>query len=292
MDDGGYCAEQQEIDEYFSTNHGLLFLSINLQQYNYETLEFEQIKKTEQFAFEEVSPFHAQVVIQKQQTTIDNGILFSNLEQYEVIKDFRVNTQTISSKFAEKTVISADGSKLQFDSLCSFGFRIDNKLGLEVILMPKLGEVLAQIGSIVNVIMLLKIFSNIINTTILESTLLDEIIEIYYPQFKQVQITRNVLGKVKQVHYKGVQIKMKTFKPKYNQLLDIARIKFTYNNLIQELSRIQMILIHQIGMENIKNIFKNGEDLQFLESDRLSNSPKEQEFEKFALFDQEFPFSQ
>ncbi|CAD8049279.1 unnamed protein product [Paramecium primaurelia] len=304
MEEGGYCADQQTIDDYFSTNHGLLFLSINLQQYNYETLKFDEIKKTQFFAFEEKSPFYSQVVLQKQQTTIDDGILFSNFESFEVIKDYEVNTQAVSAQFAQDTVKTGDGSEFQFESFAGFLFRIDNIQTNETILMPKLGEVLAQIGSIVNIIMLLKILSNMINTAMLESTILHQIIEIYYPQFKQVQITKNFLGQIKQVHYKGVEIKLANFLNKYNQLLEIASTKFTFNNLIQEISRVQLVLINQIGIQNIKNIFKIEEDLKFFESDRLYNSnhqiqnlvsvlpedsPKKSEFERFELFNSEFP---
>ncbi|CAD8052757.1 unnamed protein product [Paramecium primaurelia] len=304
MEEGGYCADPQEIEDYFSTNHGLLFLSINLQQYNYETLEFDEIKKTQFFAFEESSPFYSQVILQKQLTTIDNGVLLNSFEKFEVIKDYQVNTQAVSKKFAQDTIKTQDGSKYEFESLCTFVFRIDNIEANETILMPKLGEVLAQIGSIVNIIMLLKILSNMINTTMLESTILHQIIEIYYPQFKQVQIKKNFLGQIKQVRYKGVEIKLAHFQHKYNQLLEIARMKFTFNNLIQELSRVQLVLVNQIGMENIKNIFKIEEDLKFFEQDRSSSnsnfqvqnlvsispeeSPKPQEFERFILFNTEF----
>ncbi|CAD8060069.1 unnamed protein product [Paramecium sonneborni] len=302
MEEGGYCADQKTIDEYFSTNHGLLFLSINLQQYNYETLMFEEIKKTQFFSFEERSPFYSQVILQKQKTTVDDGILLSNLETFEMIKDYEVNTQSVSIKFAQDIIKTRDNSKFEFDSLFTFVFRIDNIETNEIILMPKLGEVLAQIGSIVNIIMLLKILSNMINTAMLESTILHQIIEIYYPQFKHVQITRNFLGQIKQVHYKGLEIRLDIFKYKYNQLVDIARTKFTFNNLIQELSRVQLVLINQIGMENIKNIFKIEEDLKFFENDRSSNSnlqvqnlvtvspeesPRKLDFERFGLFNSE-----
>ncbi|CAD8058136.1 unnamed protein product [Paramecium sonneborni] len=301
IDEGGYCADQQTIDEYFSINHGLLFLSINLQQYNYETLEFDEIKKTQFFAFEESSPFYSQVILQKQQTTIDNGVLLSNLESFEVIKDYEVNTQSVSIKFAQNTIKTKENTKFEFDSLCTFVFRIDNIETNETILMPKLGEVLAQIGSIVNMIMLLKILSNMINTTMLESSILHQIIEIYYPQFKQVEIKKNFFGQVKQVHYKGVEIKLSMFQYKYNQLIELARTKFTFNNLIQELSRVQLVLINQIGMENIKNIFKIEEDLKFFDHDtpnsncQIQNlasispeeSPQKSDFERFGLFNSE-----
>ncbi|CAD8213653.1 unnamed protein product [Paramecium pentaurelia] len=159
--------------------------------------------------------------------------------------------------------------------------------------MPKLGEVLAQIGSIVNIIMLLKILSNMINTAMFQRTILHQIIEISYPQFKVVYITKNFLGQVKQMHCNDVEIKLANFQHKYKQLLEIASKKFAFNNLIKEISQIY----------NIKNIFKIQEDLKFFESE-LSNSnhqiqnlvsilpgdlPKQQEFERFELFNSEFP---
>ncbi|CAK67267.1 unnamed protein product (macronuclear) [Paramecium tetraurelia] len=303
MEEGGYCADQQVIDDYFSINHGLLFLSINLQQYNYENLEFDEIKKTQFFAFEESSPFYSQVILQKQRTTVDKGILFNSFEYFDVIKDYQVITQAVTKKFAQDTIKTVENSQLEFETLGTFVFRIDNIEANETILMPKLGEVLAQIGSIVNMIMLLKLLSNMINTTMLESAILHQIIEIYYPQFKQVQITKNFLGQVKEVRYKGVEIKLTQFKHKYNELLEIARAKFTFNNLIQELSRVQLVLVNQIGMENLKKIFKKEEDLKFFEQDRSpqtqcqvqnlvsvspEESPKIQEFERFVLFSSDF----
>ncbi|CAD8106862.1 unnamed protein product [Paramecium sonneborni] len=149
---GSYCADEKVITEYLSKLHGFLFLNIKLNQLKYSTGELEEIKKQYYTALELSRPLYSQVMLKQQESIVDNGILFNNYENYYFLNNYEIIHQQVDNLFASEVVSVMSKQFHQFKSYGCYLFRIDNISVSETITCPKLGQILAQVGSIVQII--------------------------------------------------------------------------------------------------------------------------------------------
>lgn len=61
---------------------------------------------------------------------------------------------------------------------------------------------------------------------------------MYYPDFKNVKIFKNVFGKIIRVEKNGKNIDLDVFVKYYEKLRKIGEVKLTISNQIYEISRI------------------------------------------------------
>jgi hypothetical protein len=61
---------------------------------------------------------------------------------------------------------------------------------------------------------------------------------MYYPDFKNVKIFKNVFGKIIKVEKNGKNIDLNVFVKYYEKLRKIGEVKLTISNQIYEISRI------------------------------------------------------
>ncbi|CAD8179801.1 unnamed protein product [Paramecium octaurelia] len=149
-------------------------------------------------------------------------------------------SQTIMSQFIN---LQLSKQKHEFKSLGCYLFRIDNISVNESITLPKLGQILAQVGSIVQVIFLLKYIAIYYNNMLLENELLHEIVTMYYPEMK-----KNKLNLFNQFEYQNqnnleenVDRTLENFKYKYKAFIKRAKEKCRPNNILYEISRLYII---------------------------------------------------
>ncbi|CAK82846.1 unnamed protein product (macronuclear) [Paramecium tetraurelia] len=145
-----------------------------------------------------------------------------------------------------------------FDCYGSYLFRIDNISIIEEITYRKLGSILAQIGSIIQLIFMLKYVVLYYNNQLSENELLSEIITMYYPEFKQYSV--NFLNQFQ--FDKQDQYSIENLKLKYQVLQKGAREKCRLTNLLYEVSRIQFILQDKFGDSVLSQSHKMGGKFQ------------------------------
>lgn len=61
---------------------------------------------------------------------------------------------------------------------------------------------------------------------------------MYYPDFKNVKIFKNIFGKIIRVEKNGKNIDLDVFVKYYEKLRKIGEVKLTISNQIYEISRI------------------------------------------------------
>ena len=83
---------------------------------------------------------------------------------------------------------------------------VDSLSETQLIIYPKLGEILADVGSIMSTLMILKIIVIVVNSKLLEDTVLNKIISFYYPEITTLKFEKNVLGQPKRVLKNGKEI--------------------------------------------------------------------------------------
>ncbi|CAD8130281.1 unnamed protein product [Paramecium sonneborni] len=236
---GSYNADENVITEYLSKLHGFLFLSIKLNQLQYSTGELEEIEKQYYTALETQKPLYSQVMLQQQESIIDDGILFNNYENYYFLNNYELIHQQVDNLFASQVVGAMSKQFTQFKSIGSYLFRIDNIAVSETITLPKLGQIQAQVGSIVQVIFLLKYIALYYNKMLLENELLHEIVTMYYPELKKIKL--NYFNQFESYEQQEDSSKSSLQKVKYKYKLCIQRAKEKCENDIELEQKFKLI---------------------------------------------------
>ncbi|CAD8156085.1 unnamed protein product [Paramecium octaurelia] len=228
LTEGGKCATDQEMEEFFATSVTYLDFWINLKQFNFQTQKFEVVRKQYYFWFESKSAQLSQIMIKKAYLHVDKGILFNSYSDYNYIQDTQIMISTTTSQLWAPLVSG--------ETYLSLIFRLD-PVSVDIQLVyPKLGEILATVGSIVNLLMVVKYGAQYYNESLLENKLTDKIIKYYYSDFEDLKTSQDKQTKIY-----------------YNQLKKQAKKKLIFHNILYELSRIQLFLFNQFGRTLIEN---------------------------------------
>ncbi|CAD8158543.1 unnamed protein product [Paramecium octaurelia] len=274
LDENSNCASQEEIDQYMSEYHGFLAIIMKLEQYNYKKDQKEYIIKQ---AFQALSPAYiqyTQISIQQKEINIDNGLLFENQINHNLINDFQIINQSIDNQYIQNIASSFSTQKFELNAIFAYQISIDNLQISERIIQPKLSAVLAYIGSIVQVIFLLKYLAIFINNQQFKEEMQTEILQMYYPKLKNVKVKRNALGKIISTNQGNEDNPNAQFIKQYQDHLDLAFKKLRLINIIYELSRIELLLEKHFGLQNICECSQLGSEFQFLGHDNKNESPK------------------
>lgn len=102
----------------------------------------------------------------------------------------------------------------------------------------KISEVLAEAGSIASTLLLLSYIVIVVNSNLLETQSLEEIIKIYYPSYSEFTIKKSIIGNIQSVSYKGKSQNVETFRQYQKYLYEIAEKKLTILNQVYETSRL------------------------------------------------------
>ncbi|CAD8122185.1 unnamed protein product [Paramecium sonneborni] len=247
LQDNGYCADQKTIDDYLQKFHGFLFLSIKLNQLNHVTRELEEFNKQYYQAFDMFKPQYSQVMLKQQETVIDDGLLFNNYQNYQFLNNYELINQQVDTLFSSNVVSQMSKQQYNFTNYACYLFRLDSIQVKELVTMPKLGQFLAQVGSIVQLIFLLQHIALYYNNKLLENQLLHEIITMYYPELKNIKLTIFNKLEFKESVDNNIKCINLDFKSKYKILVDKAKEKCRFNNILYEISRIQFIIQQQFG---------------------------------------------
>ncbi|CAD8196818.1 unnamed protein product [Paramecium octaurelia] len=262
LQDNGYCADQKTIDEYLQKFHGFLFLSIKLNQLNHATRELEEFNKQYYYAFDIFNPQYSQVMLKQQETVIDDGLLFNNYKSYQFLNNYELINQQVDSFFSSNVVSSMSKQPYNFTNFGCYLFRLDSIQVKELVTMPKLGQFLAQVGSIVQLIFMLKYIALYYNNKLLQNQLHHEIITMYYPELRNVKLTIFNKLEIKESTDNKLKFSIGDFRLRYNFLLERAREKCRFNNILYEISRIQFIIQQQFGDSVLQQSHSLGGKLQ------------------------------
>ncbi|CAD8194939.1 unnamed protein product [Paramecium pentaurelia] len=212
------CASENEIENFFISQTNILSFWINTKYFNSKSRIFDIVKKQYYISFEKERAQQIQVIVKQQNTIIDSGILFGDFEEKDFIFDAQFLISTISIDFFKKMI--------NMDSYLTFTIRLDPFSYDTQIVYPKLGEVLAQVGSIVSMIMMVQYLAYYYNENLLENTLVEAVL-------KSLVLNYDSLKKSQE----------KSQRITYNNLQKLAKQKLVFMNIINELSRIELFLL-------------------------------------------------
>lgn len=116
------------------------------------------------------------------------------------------------------------------DVVGGFLLRLDSSTTVDMIVNPKIGVILADVGSIISTLLMLKIVVFMVNEWLLEDELLFRIISFYYPELPQLKIHKNIIGKVTSVFRNDHEVNLAEFKSFMVKSKAVAKRKLTSLN--------------------------------------------------------------
>ncbi|CAK69415.1 unnamed protein product (macronuclear) [Paramecium tetraurelia] len=219
---------------YFSQPANSLLLRQFVQEFNTNGEVLENIGREQFISIQQNYTFQIQTFVRMQETTVDTGALFEQMQQYNFIVDYRMSNSILDLNYF--------GQILTYNVYMTLYYKIDNIQQKQIIIYPKLSEVLAEAGSIASTLLLISYLVVILNESQLYQDAINYVISLHFPDFAQVKIKKNIFGQIIQVERDGKQLDLNAFKTQYSKLKRISQIKLSISNQIYELSRIQIIL--------------------------------------------------
>ncbi|CAD8194923.1 unnamed protein product [Paramecium pentaurelia] len=247
LNSGYECASDQEIKEFFEKSVNYISFWLNLKQYDSYTQKFQVVKKQYYLTFDSQISHQGQLILTQTQATIDTGILFSNYESKSFIYNAQLITSATSNQFWSTLLVK--------NSYLNLFIRLDPMSIDTQIVYPKLGEILAQVGSIMSMLMTIQYLLSYYNEQLLDFDVIDKILGFYFLDYSELKKSKE----------KG---DMKICK----ELIEQAKKKLIYINILYELSRIQLFLIHHFGRNQLYHTHQYGiqakEDIKLINCDQ------------------------
>ncbi|CAD8060177.1 unnamed protein product [Paramecium primaurelia] len=240
--EGQICANQEIINNFFNQRGNELQVNIILKIVDPRTFKEKQIKKTYGIILEE---------IECQITKIS-----MEYTHYQIYKDFifptPINKIFVSETVEQTTYGTKDYCSKRFveESYALLWITTSQVAYVQRMQYPEIGDVLANIGSIIEVLFLIELFIHKYNESCLINSMKEQILSFYYPELQFIKMKKNQLF-----------------------------FKFSYLNLIYEVSRLQFILqsitvkeefyqSHQIGIKlNLEKDCENDQFFNLMEDD-------------------------
>ncbi|CAD8083206.1 unnamed protein product [Paramecium sonneborni] len=264
LPEGWTCAKEERVKEFFSQKQNQLFIRTFVNQYNTSTKQLEMIEQDYYASFDNKTTYFSQLSFGTSNVSVDTGFLFENIEKYEFPSQIITYIQQMDLDYFTHT--------FQKDVFIVFEFELGTLQQTIFVEYPKVSEVLANIGSIISFFLFFSNVAYLINEKTLEDRVVRAVIEMYYPQLKNIKFISNWYSKIIGVKYFDKSIPFNKFMQKYRDLTEIAKQKLCLTNSLYEVSRLQFILRSNFDYEILSSCHSIGIKLNILET---SSDPDE-----------------
>ncbi|KAM3131219.1 hypothetical protein pb186bvf_016677 [Paramecium bursaria] len=215
---GQQCSSQSDFEKFWEQAVQYISFWVNLNQFNIYTKSIEVVKKQIYIAIEKTQNINGQFIFKPVQLTSDDGFIFEEINQSNFLSDVSILTITTSLNFFKKI--------LGLQTYFSIFLRVDPIVQEVQVTYPKLGQILAEVGSISSTLLMIRYLIFKINEKLLEKRLIKRIVKIYYPN----------IG-IKRDRY----LIQKNFQDK-------AKSKLIITNIIKEINKIQRFIEYRYGL--------------------------------------------
>ncbi|CAK77739.1 unnamed protein product (macronuclear) [Paramecium tetraurelia] len=237
------CASEEEIQNYLKNTLVPIELEVKLQQFNTKDKTLYEVEKQLQFTLQQSLTLKAELLFQNTNTVIDDNLIFSNSQSYTYFSDFTVLTQTITKASTNQIV--------KDDVLIEIAFKVDPIEVKQSVTYVKFGEMLAEVGSIASLLLAASWFIQQFNREEMENKIVDEIISVYYPQFRKLKKVKSCMGKTISIMHEKDQINQEEFQKWYEKVRQSVLLKLSVVNQLHEISRLYFILRSQIPCQQM-----------------------------------------
>ncbi|KAM3134421.1 hypothetical protein pb186bvf_013534 [Paramecium bursaria] len=228
------CADTSLINNFFLQKNLRLQIDTIIQSFDQSSQQIKNLQKETTLKIDDNTSLSTQFQFQTCELHLDDDILFTTDKVSQFIRDFQFSVQQVTPSYFKR----GQGESLTFELQLSID-KIGSKLTIQY---PKLGQILADVGSIASTLLILGIIFQSLNKYFLQEDIIRRVIEIYYPELKEMTMVKNRFGKIKKVYSKGKEISAQEFQESYNILKQKTLHKLTLQNQIYEISKMQFLL--------------------------------------------------
>ncbi|CAD8171334.1 unnamed protein product [Paramecium pentaurelia] len=248
--DGQKCANETLVNTYLNQNSHAIILNHFVKEYNSKQKRIQNVKKQFLAILTKNTTLYFQNQIRLSKTQIDDGFLFpSNSNQ-----EFPIDTIIIS----QTTVPDSFQNIFGRATYLVMAYSLNEVIQEQYIEYPKISEVLADIGSIVSIILVLSYLVIFFNEHNLEKESIQKVIQMYYPEFCNIKYNQNWYGKIIEVKYNDILIDKEEFLIYYNKIQRIASKKLSITNILYTLAKLQFLVQSTYNIDKIKLAHKIG----------------------------------
>ncbi|CAD8213957.1 unnamed protein product [Paramecium octaurelia] len=253
---GWNCANEDTIKKFFNQKQNQLTIQTYVNQFNTSTRQLDLVEQDYYASIDNKTTYFSQITICTSNVSIDTGFLLESIETME----FPSSTQ----QYIQQMDLDYFTHTFSEDVYVVFEFELGTLQQTVFVEYPKISEVLANIGSIISFFLFFSHVAYLINEKNLELRVVRTLIEMYYPQMKQVTFIKNFFGKVIEIRYQNSRVAL-SFLHTYKKLLKIASDKLCLTNTLYEISRLQFIVRSLSDKEVLKSCHEIGIRLKFIE---------------------------
>ncbi|CAD8145859.1 unnamed protein product [Paramecium octaurelia] len=232
--EGQVCASEDIMNDFFNQSGNELQVNVILRIVDPRTFMERQIKKTYGIILEE---------IECQITKIS-----MEYTHYQIYKDFifptPLNKIFVSETVEQTTYGTKDYCSKRFveESYALLWITTSQVAYVQRMQYPEIGDILANIGSIVEVLFLIEYVIYKINEDCLIRCMQDQILSFYYPELRSIKLKKNWFGLITKCSLYSQDINPKSYSEFKNKTIKLINCKFNYLNMIYEVSRLQFLL--------------------------------------------------
>ncbi|CAD8096128.1 unnamed protein product [Paramecium primaurelia] len=228
------CASKELIEEFFKQSSNIIVIQIYSTSLNSRDGS-EQVGLQEFYIqIEERFCYTMNTFLETNLYELQDDFLFGTSQFKEFISGAVVQTQTSSSEYCYKAFNN--------DALSIIYLGMNGNQMQTIFEYPRIGDILANIGSIVSLLFMSKYIIIMLNQYSLKQSIIKEMISYYYPQFKNVCITKNWRQKIVMVKINQTVVDIKEFIKFYDKAQKQMIQKLSYLNLLYEISRLYFII--------------------------------------------------
>ncbi|CAK69145.1 unnamed protein product (macronuclear) [Paramecium tetraurelia] len=248
--DGQKCANQSLVNTYMNQKSHAIILNHYVKEYNSKQKRIQNVTKQFLGILTSNSTLYFQNQIRLSKTEVDDGFLFPSNSNKEFPMDVIIISQTTSTDSFYNVFGRA--------TYLVMAYSLSEVIQEQYIEYPKISEVLADIGSIVSIILVLSYLFIFLNEHQLEKESISKVIQMYYPEYCNIQQSQNWYGKIVEVKYNNIIIDKDEYISFYNKIQRIAAKKLSITNILYTLAKLQFLLQSTYPSDKIKLAHKVG----------------------------------
>ncbi|KAM3128645.1 hypothetical protein pb186bvf_019274 [Paramecium bursaria] len=268
------CASDEKLQKFIQIFQGIE-LWITVEIYDTDTKQISSIVQEIHQLIDVYSPFFTQFQFKMTMNDIDDNIFITTSETSSYISSYTTTTQPFSQQIIY--------NKFGFKAFGMFMLSLSSDGNNQMVSYPKLGQILADVGSIMSTLLSISIIVQMINSVMLEDKILFQIISSYFPEIKKYKITKDYFGNITNVEFNNEKLDKQQYQIQYDMLKEKARNKISFINQVYEISRLQFIIQGLVDKQTIINSHKLG--IKWLQNPEETIQYTNQEFqiEDFTL---------
>ncbi|KAM3126772.1 hypothetical protein pb186bvf_021125 [Paramecium bursaria] len=229
---GQSCASQEHVKLFKQQINYISFFTY-VQTFNTHNINTQKVSYEYYMSLEYDTTFMMSVQLQQVRTFVNVGILFQNVLQFNYIESY----ETFFQQQSLESSVRLQGRQFYL----GYQLRLNPMEINQDIRYSNIGEILAQVGSILSVLMMFKSLIQYYQNIILDNIIYYQVLNQWFPD----QIRVNKFGVISSVA---------GYKQKYqlDKFTNLAASKLDVINIIHQIQRIELVLIKNFGRNELQ----------------------------------------